>query len=306
MIGVRKNHLAMTAAEKRRFVRAVREVKRRGIYDELVRVHIEINSRDYVDKDSGLRTGHINPGFLPWHRQYLLIFERELQKVEPSVMLPYWDWTVDQSTTSPLWAHDFMGGDGRPGDGQVMTGPFAYRNGWVLDISVVPVGPENPGLNGHYTTDERTYLVREFGRNRPTLATPRELADTLALTVYDSPPWNYTSGAQAPYESFRNHLEGYVKFPWDGPGTGKLHGAGHLWVGGHMLYIGSPNDPIFFLHHCFIDRIWAMWQARHPNVPHYLPIERQPDVPGLDSTLPPWRTMSAADLVDHTRFYCYV
>ena len=25
----------------------------------------------------------------------------------------------------------------------------------------------------------------------------------------------------------------------------------------------SPNDPVFFLHHAMIDRIWAEWQERH-------------------------------------------
>jgi hypothetical protein len=305
MVCVRKNHLAMTAEEKRRFVRAIREIKRRGVYDELVRIHMEINSRDYIDKDSGLRTAHLSPAFLTWHRQYLLIFERALQRIDPSLTVPYWDWTTDQSPSSPLWAEDFMGGDGRELDGQVMTGPFAYRNGWVLNISVVPDGTEQPPFMGHYTTDDRRYLVREFGKTGEPLSTPTQLADTLALPVYDCPPWNYTSGRQAPYPSFRNHLEGFTRFPWDGPGRSKLHGSGHLWVGGHMHYLGSPNDPVFFLHHCFIDKCWAMWQQQHPDVPHYLPVERHPDVPGLHSKLPPWRTMSAADLIDHTRFYRY-
>ena len=26
----------------------------------------------------------------------------------------------------------------------------------------------------------------------------------------------------------------------------------------------SPNDPVFFLHHCNIDRLWALWQQAHP------------------------------------------
>ncbi|MEU5697004.1 tyrosinase family protein [Actinosynnema sp. NPDC020468] len=305
MVHVRKNHLAMTADEKRRFVRAVLEVKRRGIYDELVRIHIEINSGDYLDKDTGVRFGHINPGFFPWHRQYLMEFENALRCVDPSVTLPYWDWTTDQSPDSPLWGPDFLGGTGRAGDGRVTTGAFARSNGWKLNISVVPVGPESPALNGHYTTDDRDYLVRALDQSGQILSPPRELEDTLALPVYDSPPWNHEVGGTPPYASFRNHLEGYTKFPWDNTGPTKLHGAGHQWVGGHMMYIGSPNDPVFFLHHCFIDKIWATWQARHPDVPHYLPIEENPDVPSLHTVLPPWKTASPADLIDHTKFYVY-
>ncbi|WP_020674092.1 tyrosinase family protein [Amycolatopsis nigrescens] len=305
MVYVRKNHLAMTAEEKRRFVHAILAVKRSGFYDELVKIHIIMNSGDYLDKDTGARIGHVNPGFFPWHRQYLLELERELQRVDPSVTIPYWDWTTDQSQSSPLWAPEFMGGTGRPGDGQVTTGPFARRNGWRLNISVVPVGSEPPALNGHYTADDRDYLVRALGQSGQILSPPRELEDTMALPVYDCPPWSYQSGGTAPYNSFRNHLEGYTRLPQDNDGPTKLHGAGHQWIGGHMMYIGSPNDPVFFLHHCFIDKCWAMWQARHPDVPHYLPAEETTDVPSLHTILPPWKTMSPADLLDHTKFYTY-
>jgi tyrosinase len=36
--------------------------------------------------------------------------------------------------------------------------------------------------------------------------------------------------------------------------------------GGHMSFIPySAFDPIFFLHHCMVDRIFAIWQALYPN-----------------------------------------
>ena len=42
------------------------------------------------------------------------------------------------------------------------------------------------------------------------------------------------------------------------------HGAVHDYVGGHMSnIICSPNDPIFFLHHCFIDYIWEEFRRHH-------------------------------------------
>ena len=61
----------------------------------------------------------------------------------------------------------------------------------------------------------------------------------------------------------------------------------HVWVGGiiiendgivdcgAMAYGGSHNDPVFWLHHCNIDRLLADWQlhATHRNLDHkgYLP-----------------------------------
>ena len=32
-------------------------------------------------------------------------------------------------------------------------------------------------------------------------------------------------------------------------GFGQLHNLVHVWVGGHMGYVASPNDPVSFLHH---------------------------------------------------------
>src|SRR5205085_2080637 len=32
---------------------------------------------------------------------------------------------------------------------------------------------------------------------------------------------------------------------------------------GTMMLPTSPNDPIFFLHHSNVDRLWAIWQKRH-------------------------------------------
>jgi Common central domain of tyrosinase len=35
--------------------------------------------------------------------------------------------------------------------------------------------------------------------------------------------------------------------------------------GGAMNSASSPADPIFWLHHANIDRLWATWQTAHPN-----------------------------------------
>ncbi|HET6571752.1 MAG TPA: tyrosinase family protein [Solirubrobacterales bacterium] len=60
-----------------------------------------------------------------------------------------------------------------------------------------------------------------------------------------------------------------------------IHNGIHGYVGGTM---GDPNtsayDPIFWAHHCMIDRLWYLWQLEHPGV--------QLPAPYLDAALPPF------------------
>lgn len=46
---------------------------------------------------------------------------------------------------------------------------------------------------------------------------------------------------------------------------GGPHGAVHSGIGGDMSPSTSPNDPIFFLHHTQIDRLWYLWQQESPE-----------------------------------------
>jgi hypothetical protein len=99
--------------------------------------------------------------------------------------------------------------------------------------------------------------------------------------------------------SFRNLLEG-----WIGHGGGvDTHNRVHVWVGGTMGGGTSPDDPVFWLHHCNIDRIWALWQYAHPgqNYPATVPGRAQ----GLADAIHPWTiaahpTKTHAEVLDHT------
>lgn len=60
-----------------------------------------------------------------------------------------------------------------------------------------------------------------------------------------------------------------------------IHDRIHGWVGGDMGSVQtSAFDPIFWAHHCMIDRIWWLWQGKHGmnNIPN----------PFLDKVLPPF------------------
>ncbi|MDK1476202.1 tyrosinase family protein [Streptomyces sp. 549] len=269
---VRKNQAQLTAAEKRRFTDALLALKRSGRYDTFVSTH-----NDFImsDTDSGDRVGHRSPSFLPWHRRFLLEFEQALQSVDADVTLPYWDWTVDRTAAASLWAPDFLGGTGRSRDGQVTDGPFAFSGSrWPIEVRV----------------DGRNFLRRSLGSGTRPLPTRAEVDSVLAMATYDMPPWNSAS------DGFRNHLEG-----WRGV---NLHNRVHVWVGGHMATGGSPNDPVFWMHHAFIDKLWTEWQARHPQGV-YLPARGTANVVDLNETMRPWNDVTPADMLDHTPHYTY-
>jgi tyrosinase len=45
-----------------------------------------------------------------------------------------------------------------------------------------------------------------------------------------------------------------------------LHDQVHVWVGGDMQDVTTAAyDPLFFAHHCMIDRLWYLWQVRYGN-----------------------------------------
>ena len=84
-------------------------------------------------------------------------------------------------------------------------------------------------------------LVAEFGITRDPWA-PNELATPDEEThVVDAPT----------FRLFQQNLEVAV------------HGGVHNAVGGTMSGGRSPADPLFFLHHANIDRLWSVWQAAH-------------------------------------------
>ncbi len=254
-MGTRKNQACLKAAEKAAFVAAVKHLKASGAYDIFVAQHRTAFMAGANDP------AHRGPGFLPWHREYLRRFESALQAIDPSVTLPYWDWTTDNSPASSLWGDDFMGGNGTGPNQRVTTGPFAHATGeWTL--TVLDPGETHP------------FLKRAFGAMGH-LPTEPDVDGALGVVPYDSAPWSGASNLNA---SFRNRLEG------------SIHNPGHMWVGGSMMGMSSPNDPVFWLHHCNVDRLWAEWQRAHPNE-GYLPPSGTPGVVAghaLDDPMPPW------------------
>jgi len=55
----------------------------------------------------------------------------------------------------------------------------------------------------------------------------------------------------------------------EGVEPGEVHVAAHRWVGEDMFSDQSPRDPLFYLHHCNLDRIWAVWQLNNQALDQY-------------------------------------
>lgn len=268
---VRKNAKTLTSAEKRAFTDAVLAIKAKpspwgsslSTYDQFVAWHRDAFACDVM-------SAHMGPAFFPWHRQFLHMFEQQLQEIDPSVTLPYWDWAADNTPDSYLWQDDLMGGDGDPEqDYAVTTGPFRKDN-WEVTVF-------------DETDDERKpFVMRDIGVGG--------LAPD--LPTYDAAPWNEMAD---PSVSFRNYMEGWrdctpqtcATDPANHPtctGSHDMHNRVHLWVSGEFAFAhevgheekpepygtmamnSSPNDPVFFLHHTNIDRLWNAWMRRHGQV----------------------------------------
>lgn len=169
---------------------------------------------------------HGQPAFLPWNRAYLHRFELALRSTGYHVMLPWWDWVTVRRIPS---AYQALGAGENPLHS--------------VDINAQALRQGRRGEGEQDDADEVRLAripgtIREPGRGGSRLPTAREIEAVMAY---------------GDFASFSSKLEDY-------------HGNVHVWVGGHMGDIQfAAYDPIFWAHHCMIDRLWWMWQLRHPQ-----------------------------------------
>src|SRR5262249_6345305 len=145
-------------------------------------------------------------------------------------------------------------------------------------------------------------LLRQLGRNVTTLPTKQDVGIAMGEIFYDTPPWS-----SSPFTvGFRNRLEGWVTQRGDptvSQAGDQLHNRVHVFVGGTMLSMASPNDPVFFLNHCFVDKLWASWQTirrqDEPDVVPYAPKSDGPPGHNYSDKMPPWEQKRPRDVLDH-------
>ncbi|KZZ99247.1 putative domain, di-copper centre [Beauveria brongniartii RCEF 3172] len=177
--------------------------------------------------------------FLPYHRYLLHLYENSLRELcNYSGALTYWDWQLDwqDPARSPIWDPDTgFGGSGDPA-GELTVG-------WG---SCVPNGPFRDYKVLFYDFVLKLHCLsrgfgRCFGRNGTWSGEP--FKPSVIQQVME----------QETFANFSAALE-------TGP-----HDAVPNNVCGDFYYLESPNDPVFFLHHTNLDRLWANWQAEKPS-----------------------------------------
>ena len=155
-----------------------------------------------------------------------------------------------QQAQQPLWTAQWIGGDGVGASRSVTNGPFRIANGFRVLIVA-------DGFGQVWATNRA--LRRSLGQGVTDLPTTAQVNTSLNQTDYDESPWNAFSA-----NGHRNRLEGWaprMTMP-------NLHNRVHVWVGGDMGPATSPNDPVFYLNHCNVDRFWAGWQTRPGSGPY--------------------------------------
>ncbi|MDQ2848146.1 MAG: tyrosinase family protein [Actinomycetota bacterium] len=165
--------------------------------------------------------------FVSWHRMYLYYFERIVRAQVIANGGPR-NWAL------PYWNYD--------GGGTQNTLPLAFRNPTMPNGSANPlyVAQRNPGINSGAGLPG-SITSPAFALSRPTFTGASEFGGGITSSMGQF--WGQTGRLeQTP------------------------HNDVHVAVGGLM---GDPDtaaqDPIFWLHHANIDRVWWLWAPHHSN-----------------------------------------
>lgn len=236
---IRRNHRDMTLQQKSAFIDAILLLKtnvdsvlrpgEQGRYDDFVQIH-----KNSMGRGNPLTPNpHRSPLFYPWHRILIRQFELALQAAanDSTITLPYWNWQLNGADNP--FGSDFMGANGDNLRAQRVTSGYFSVEQTRFEVKVWDDEPDNPGIR------------RNLGANG-TLPTVEMVISALNRTPY----WTEQSG-------------------WENVSEVELHNAVHTWIGGSMGQATSPNDPIFFLHHCHLDLLWERWKHQHRDIPAY-------------------------------------
>lgn len=204
--------------------------------------------------------------FLPWHRAYIFFLERILANIlrnnfdvdnSANFAYPYWDWVNHKEMpntkerelrglASPLFGYDLTQQNMVKGDNLGFDNLALYNGNRGPTIEKNKMTPDN-----ETQPDSKQHIQECINFMSPEYV-------KLMLTT----PWEQFGGKP-------------VIDKVNGPGLleSGAHNDGHDWVGtrygcnrdmGTLRY--AALDPIFFMHHGNIDRIWSLYKNEMPDV----------------------------------------
>ncbi|KAF4504582.1 hypothetical protein G6O67_008019 [Ophiocordyceps sinensis] len=270
-MGVRRSWDVLPDYERRDYIRAVKCLhNKRSKADAKVAPGNRNRMDDFTSSHiKAANVIHSSGFFLPWHRQFVWAYEKSLrEECHYRGHQPYWDFSrwSDNQLASPVFdgSSTSFGGDGEaigdqsrnltapglPGDiiftvnagtggGCVTTGPFSHNFKLSLGpvVSSPPVDPVGDPFGLGYNP---RCLMRSFWP--PASVLGLNWANVTRLLQTET------------IHEFRPLIE------MDPFG---VHVSAHGAVGGETVdFFSSPGDPIFYLLHAQIDRIWTMWQGQ--------------------------------------------
>lgn len=240
---------------------------------------IQINDADKTKNPQGNgfwnQCQHATWYFLPWHRGYLLGIESVLREIIVDQLngpkdwaLPYWDYN-DKN----YWIDD-----------EKIRIPSAFT-----DLKFE--GADNPlYIKQRYPNKDikkQNYVDLEGLRNKDT----GEIFDLNKLTLESMSSPLFTSISLSQKITIPFFGGSKTTFSHDNNfGTGKIekypHNIMHVLIGGQgtLGLMNDPDfaalDPLFYVHHANIDRLWSVWNK---TTTHVNPVEAQWLSPNLES-----------------------
>jgi len=210
--------------------------------------------------------------WLPWHRAYLLYFEHYLRDLDEDVALPWWDWSSEHSLqvgVPEAFSAETVANQPNP----LYKARMRSTDYVVPDLALEDQGTRR--FPGQFVTrqlpsirDRLLLVINSVIGNRDE---DRPVSERLITAMRSIKQFEGTLGFSQTLRNIHDFIHG-----WTG---GEKVEDGRL-VGGDM---GSQNtsayDPIFWSHHCMLDRMWYLWQLENGvnNIPaDHLPVVLQP------------------------------
>ncbi|KAI9641112.1 hypothetical protein NHQ30_010542 [Ciborinia camelliae] len=211
------------------------------------------------------------PGqFLPYHRYFVASYEKALrEECGYRGAQPYWDWTLDISSAGDFAQSPIF--DARFGFGG--NGAWIPYNASDANQPSAPLGDMPGRTGGECVTDgpfQNITLRLGPGPDLSGSAGPvclrRDFSPLIATRFLDERDIQYTL-QQPDFGWFNIVIDGDQRTMLPPNFVSRsIHAGGHWSIGGSFgqitdLYI-SPSDPLFYLHHANLDRVFWSWQMR--------------------------------------------